>query len=490
MYILQSEEFLSSFKNVKTILIINVPNYTHINVINIKIYVFYSTISTTPLVLSGNVTFCGLKTFFSFVRVMSDVYEETEFQGPCMVPGKKKKKKSRKDPQDQAPFKTKRSCKKTKRKNSDPLGNKKEKKKDKKKKKRKISTAPDSELMITEITQHSRADPTMIHKTQSLSRHQDPEPKPKQKKKVAFDLSPGFIRVKRPTFVWSTPRPKESAALEEEPVGNVATLTQESSEDVNSQDLFITQKTFRAPSPEASSGETIAAPAPTQRQVKKEKWELEASAAALYGGRPPWSQTTERFTDDETRIKKMRCGSKDGGNGSWRKEELRGTSSERPCVHAQPDRQVNTSTQTENFFTVRFSSHLSFISHPSEGSTPSVDLQPLDLSLPQRARRDPVTAATKPGPNKANGWKHPDRESRQAGCVAKTSPGCLCSESGPRSADATASSGEEQPGRTKVDLTQVRRQGSGPSLQCVYTTLITINTSDTHPLGSVGDDCH
>lgn len=419
--------------------------------------------------------------------------EETDFQGSPTVLGKRKRKKNlRKVHQEEVTWKKDDICKKKKKKGSkckDMPGTKKEKKKDKKKKKRKISIGPDSDLVF------AQPDPAAVYRTQSLRQCQDQEPKPKRKKKVAFDLSPGNIRIKRPQFALLTAQPKESAAFENKTSENNSPCN---SEDVNSQDLFITQKTYRVMSPEPCSGDTIAA-TPTQmlaqQSTRNEKREPEGSARGWYGRQRPWkSPTTEPFpegTQEEGKtIKTKEESSKNGESCSQVKAKLRGNSSEYKFVRARPlvdhfpteatvvnapeswtsSQQVSTSTQTENFFTIELSSYLRFTHNVS---VCSVELDPLDLSLPQRARKDPGMSLL--GDRiKGNGSKSPDMKSRgsfkmkevkkepSVGCVAETNPSC-CSESGCKSADSTASSGEEQPSRTKLDLTQVGRLGTRPT---------------------------
>ncbi|XP_034082976.1 uncharacterized protein LOC117553240 [Gymnodraco acuticeps] len=89
--------------------------------------------------------------------------------------------------------------------------------------------------------------------------------KTKRKKNVAFDLTPGNIPVKHPKWFFSSEqRPIKSILTEPEAVrdsGSCAQLTvtqayDSQCEDMNSQDLFITQKTFRTSPSESSSGET------------------------------------------------------------------------------------------------------------------------------------------------------------------------------------------------------------------------------------------
>lgn len=420
--------------------------------------------------------------------------EETDFQGSCVVLGKRKpKKNSRKEHWDEATLKKDASRKKKKRKNStckDTLGRKKEKKKDKKKKKRKISIDSESDVIIAQVS-HAQADPTMIYKTPNLCRHGAQEAKPKRKKKVVFDLSPGYIRVKRPLFV-SSSQPKKGPAFQNKTMQDMASLTQDNnspcnSEDINSQDLFITQKTFRVLSPEPCSGATFtattSAQVPMQQSVKNEKCELEDSTTHLYGQQHPWkSQMTERFAEEKMRIKKTRCNYLNGETCSQVKVELQAGLSEYECVaqvnHSPAEatvlnaseswtssQQISASTQTENFFTSELSSYLSFIRKASWRST---DLKPLDLSLPQKARKDPRMTPTKsllPGQSEGNGCKNPELESRYPLKIKEVKKDplaeanlSLCSDSGQKSADTTASSGEEQPSRAKLDLTQVRLQ--------------------------------
>lgn len=427
-----------------------------------------------------------------------DDCEEADFHGSCVALGKgKPKKNSGKARQDQVTLKKDASQKKKKRKDStckDTLGRKKEKKKDKKKK-RKISTDRKSDVM-TQL-KHAQVDPAMIYTTPSLYRRWDQDEKPKRKKKVAFDLSSSYIRVKRPQFA-SSSRPKDGVA-HNKTMEDLARSTQENnspcnSEDINSQDLFITQKTFRALSPEGSSGDactaTTSAHVPMQQSIKKEKCEPVVSTTCLYGQRQPWkSQLTECSTEEKTRMKKTGCSYRNGGNCSQVKVELQAGLSKPERISAQPpvnrssaeatvvtaseswasSQQISAFTQTENFFTSELTSYLSFV---RKVSARSADLKPLDLSLPQKARKDPRTTAAislLSSQTGGNGCENPEVESRcslkgkegkkdlSVGCVVKANPS-LCSESGQKSADTTASSGEEQPSRAKLDLTQVKLQ--------------------------------
>lgn len=398
-----------------------------------------------------------------------------------MVLGKRKQAKTSRKEQDQDTLTKDANRKKRKKKEKDTLGRKKEKKKDKKKKKKKTSVASD---VITQVS-HAQADPTMIYKTLSLCRQPDQEDKTKRKKKVVFDLSPGNIRVQRPHF-FSASRPKKDAAFEYKTAEDMARLREDNnspghSEDINSQDLFITQKTFRALSPEPSSGETCSATtsAPVRRQqiVKSENCEQEIPTTCLYGGQHLWkSHMTECFTEEKMRMKKTCCSYGNGESCSQVKVELQAVLSECESIHAQPQvnrslaqatvvnaspsrtfsQRISASTQTDNFFTCELSPYLSFVHKTRERLS---DLKPLDLSLPRKARKeDEGNRCKNPEPESGCSLKmKEDQKDPSAGGMAEANLS-FGSDSGQKSAESKDSSEEEQPSRTKLDLTQVRVQ--------------------------------
>lgn len=400
-----------------------------------------------------------------------------------MVLGKRKQPKTSRKNRDQDTLTKDANRKKRKKKEKDTLGRKKEKKKDKKKKKKKPSVVSDSDV-ITQVS-HAQADPTMIYKTPSLCRQPDQEVKTKRKKKVMFDLSPGNIRVQRPHF-FSASRPKNDTAFEYKTTEDMARLREDNnspghSEDINSQDLFITQKTFRVLSPEPSSGETCSAttsaPARMQQIVKSENCEQESPTTCLYGGQHLWkSHMTECFTEEKMRMKKTCCGYENGESCSQVKVELRTVLSECESIDAQPQvnrslaqptvvnaspsrtfgQRISASTQTENFFTCELSSYLSFVHKASERLS---DLKPLDLSLPRKARKeDEGNRCKNPEPESGCSLKmKEDQKDPSAGGLAEANLS-FGSDSGQKSAESKDSSGEEQPGRTRLDLTQVRVQ--------------------------------
>ncbi|KAM6927164.1 uncharacterized protein PEZ65_010549 [Lycodopsis pacificus] len=139
----------------------------------------------------------------------------------------------------------------------------------------------------------------------------------------------------------------------------------------------------------------------------------------------------------------------------------------------------STFTQTENFFTTQLSSYLNFC-QKTRVTVHLEDLQPVDLSLPQRARNDlgtclSVKTFSLPGELKGRNPKepdlHPSGSSHMKDAAVKEEPSdhhpwpgstqgkrgtslSPQSDSQPKSADLTTSSEDEPPWR--LDLTQVR----------------------------------
>lgn len=397
---------------------------------------------------------------------MSDCEETDFFWDSWIWPGKRKRKKdSRKGCKNDITMKTDETPKKKKKKNSkfkEVMTRRKAKKKDKKKKKNRLA------LELNDIfMQASSAQANPVVKPETSNAHRNDRLKPdqltqdcktKRKKKVAFDLSPGYICVKRPKFVSSSPQcPKEIILFENEAVqdsescsqvtvtGHSQRPTQDNdsqytSEDINSQDLFITQKTFRASSPEPSSGEasdkafTAASQLFTQQgmlhtSVAQRKQHLEGSYSCPGDSHvhQHLKKTNEHakkpktvlLTEDEEGVNKKHK-QKNGKISLQTQMELNANLSEekktlspvpiKPSVNhflAEPivvtpspvakskkhsytssqQSMTSTSTQTENFFTNELSSYLNFC-QKRRVSAHLEDLKPLDLSLSQRARKD------------------------------------------------------------------------------------------------------
>ncbi|KAM9753512.1 uncharacterized protein ACNS7B_006780 isoform 1-T2 [Menidia menidia] len=178
----------------------------------------------------------------------------------------------------------------------------------------------------------------------------------KRKKTVAFGLPYDCVRVKRPKFVGESQVVVRPPTPDQDSPGT--------SEDLNSQDLFITQKTFRASPVQPSSGEA--------RQVTfKESVSQERKCPG--GAR---SSLSSPFLDHLDVVKPTQ----DEGPGPH-------LSARRPLVHPQPPlfpRTRTSSTQTENFFTAELCSYLSFC-REARARLALQDLKPLDMSLPRRS---------------------------------------------------------------------------------------------------------
>ncbi|XP_068579702.1 uncharacterized protein [Cebidichthys violaceus] len=432
---------------------------------------------------------------------MSDCEETDVFwESWSWTPGKGKKKKDPK--KDKKCLKCKNNMtvktdetiqKKKKKKNpkfKDAMEGRKERKKAKKKDRRPLE--PDDTLIHT---QAAVKPPTLNkHSVDKLKPDHDYKKKSRSKKKVAFDLSPDVSSVKPPRCA-SSPQhsPKKSVPSETAAVGagertghSHANESQCTSEDVNSQDLFITQKTFRAspsqPSSDESSGKALCTSPPvfTPRDklhtsmARKEQHRRGSYTCPqdLHQRHPTTCRREEHvqkpktlqvlLTDEEEEEEEEQL-SKAHQKWKWLKANI---TEERKVSHTHPAPSVSaylseqspslskrhsrssvstgsTSTQTENFFTTQLSSYLSFC-QKTRVTVHLEDLQPVDLSLPQRARKE------QEDPSGHHPWS--------GGTGGKRGPALSPqSESEPKSADLTTSSEDEPPCRSgRLDLTQVR----------------------------------
>ncbi|XP_026220365.1 uncharacterized protein LOC113165215 [Anabas testudineus] len=330
----------------------------------------------------------------------------------------------------------------------------KEKKKEKKKKR--LSLGLDESVVFTQgysgssyLTEKSK--PEASHPP-SLSLLSQDSKKTKRKKKVAFDLSPGYIRVKRPKFVSSSPveniLPENEAVTDTDSCSQLIKAQQAhshndsqcTSDDINSQDLFITQKTFRTLTYEPSSGETsdnVVGATPQQTITQQEMVQHlsvrqiqhdEESKTDLQDPRvhphhekakehllkPKAAQIVLKEEEDEFDTVQQNPKRQTELNKTLTEEKrVCGAVQVKPRVFSHylddpsmcqqsPSCLLNTdrpslppqmstasiSTQTENFFTAELSSYISFC-HKSGASVSFETLKPLDLSLPLRARKDP-----------------------------------------------------------------------------------------------------
>lgn len=344
---------------------------------------------------------------------------------------------------------------------------------------------------------------------------QDSKKKCKRKKKVVFDVSPRYIRVKRPKFASSST--KEEAAVkgaescsQDAATGNSQSCDQESqgtSDNINSQDLFITQKTFRTSLSEPSSGEVndgalmLSPQLRTQQgecqQLKQfheesEKWPHDSQPHQLFVQPNPEEPEEGKGHHKIHEQRKKSLLKQENTNLSGEQRVSRSVRLKLSEVHPfleepiivnssldlgerspsclphinkslLPARStVSSSTQTENFFTTELSSYLSFC----RKSRPAVcfdDVKPLDLSLPHRVRKDHSSCLSVMEVNReGEGGMGPSgsslvKENQVLLGRGETTPSPQLSESDQKSADTTTSSEDsEQPCRAgKLDPIQV-----------------------------------
>ncbi|XP_078804311.1 uncharacterized protein LOC110013427 isoform X2 [Oryzias latipes] len=289
--------------------------------------------------------------------------QQREVKKECV--GKKreqKRKKSSKVQADESSKKTKKECK-FKEGLMERKDKKKERRKEKKKKrKKKLEREEHQTSASSNLQQKEKLSPEYLTPdfTEKIIR----------RKKVQFGSFPPYIQVKRPTF--SSSSSKEAAAVRDssqscpQVTGLIQAQVQDNdsqcpSEDINSQDLFITQKTFRTPPPELSSSET------SDRAVTAFPLEL----------RQPHSKSNNNHSEDlkEFRPKAVH---------PYLDQPFVVTSSPY-AASGQRCSLTASSTQTENFFTSELCSFFSFCQR-SRAAEDYNSLKPLDLSLPQRAR--------------------------------------------------------------------------------------------------------
>lgn len=484
-------------------------------------------------------------------RAMSDC-EETDFFGELwMSPGKRKRKRkkdSKKSSKKDQTMKTGDTPRKKKKKNVQFKGvMEKRKAKEKDKKKNKNSTALElGDSLASTQALGAQVDLTLKPQTSNAHSHDrlrpnhlTPDCKTKRKKRVAFDLSPGYIRVKRPKFASSSLHcPKESIVLENEVVGHndspsKVPLTgpsqgptqddsQCNSEDMNSQDLFITQKTFRALSPEPSSGEAsdqviTASPQVFTQQgllhtaITQRKQHLERSGSCPH--RAHVYQHLRKADKHATKPKPIHPAEEEGLNkrhhtqrngkvslqtqaeinaslAEMRKapsaayRKLAGPVVETQCHASSQQSTRSTSTQTENFFTTELSCFLNFI-HKHRASSHLEHFKPLDLSLPRRNRKglgtcSPMKISKLSG--QIEGDKKPKSSSLHPSCSTDTEDVQVKKETPENKSETLSPESEWEPKSTssednephcrsgKLDLTQVRQTSCSHTGLCIQQT--------------------
>ncbi|XP_071344433.1 uncharacterized protein [Trachinotus anak] len=424
------------------------------------------------------------------LRLMSDCEERDFICKSWMSPLKTKRKKNfHKDKncvkhKNIITMKTEERIQKKKKKKkskfTEAMEGRKEKRKEKKGKKNKLSVGSDESFILTQgysgascpfaKSKTKSSHPCSSEKLKPDDLTQDPK-KTKRKKKVVWDLSPGYIRVKRPKFASSSPRENilsdKEAVRDGESCSEVTVTSQPhdsdsqcTGDDINSQDLFITQKTFRASPSEPSSGEasdksvfTTPQPVtPRERRLHSSGVQIKQHEESnIHLQQSHFYQQPKKAKDHLERPKTVRIVPIEDEEGlhlaqqNPKKETLSfqrqmdlntnlteegkvsgprhvkpsvvnpyldepvvvnpsphvAKSKKRSCSSGQQSPSRNTgepfllpriskasiSTQTENFFTTELSSYLNFC-QKSGVAVCFESLKPLDLSLPERARKD------------------------------------------------------------------------------------------------------
>ncbi|KAG7454043.1 hypothetical protein JOB18_047570 [Solea senegalensis] len=250
--------------------------------------------------------------------------------------------------------------------------------------------------------------------------------KKKKKKKVVFDLSAGHVPIKRPTFVSSSP-------------GSSRGQAQVSDDDVNSQDLFITQKIFRQPITELHSPEG---------QERSRTCLQDEDQSPVFTLQKTESLSFQRFTESKlTRVRRPDPLAASSTPPDVTDSQTQCCPSKRRSGGPSPLRHVT--TQTENLFTPRLSSYLLFCQ--TRGAVQKVT--PLDLSLPTRTRNHLGLDLSLPTRTRNHLDQRP--ASLPWSQVKAESSGDPRKD---KSVDATASSEDGDPpcDTGRLDLTQVR----------------------------------
>ncbi|XP_039989414.1 uncharacterized protein LOC120793409 [Xiphias gladius] len=452
---------------------------------------------------------------------MSDCEERDFFCGSWILLGKtKRKNNSQKNkrcvkPKNNITMKIDESFKK-KKKNSE-FKRAMEGRKERKQKKTNLTVALDDSFIFThdysgasEPIAKSKPELSHLCCTEKLKPDhltQDSKKEIKRKKRVVFDLSQGYIHVKRPKFVSSS---KENILSEKEAVRDgkscsQVTVTghsqsqqhnndsQSTSDDINSQDLFITQKMFGVLPSEPSSGEAVdkAVIRKPQPIIKSENG-LHSSRVQIkhhegsntylqdshfhphpkkvkeHSQRPRAVQIV--LTEEEERLHLAQQNPKketfsfqrqmEKNTNVMEEKKVTGPVHVKPSVvnpyldypivenpnldvakskkHTYTSRQqspschLNTdepsllhqmskasiSTQTENFFTTELSSYHNFC-QKSGVTVCSENLKPLDLSLPQRARKERGRCEVKDDEEKCSDQKPSSLPDKMKGNVHK-----------------------------------------------------------------------
>ncbi|XP_035980649.1 uncharacterized protein LOC105929608 [Fundulus heteroclitus] len=401
-----------------------------------------------------------------------------------------KHKKSRPKETDEGAQKKKKNSKfqevMTEKKKEKKKGKDKDKKKEKKKKKNKLALNLDGDLAFAENGKLNSFPETSAKEA-------------KRKKMVAFAPLPSHAHV----FASSTSEERKAPGEDESrsqwgarsQVQPPDSDSQHNSDDVNSQDLFITQKTFRASPSDASgseAGDRALSESPrlfTQRDRGQPPTagETKTSGGASDRGRggAPQQGLREIKTEPEEEIHQFlkrssqthqaaeSKGPEHGGrrfldlplviSPTQEPDAIRRRPPYRPYT-AEPARlpaSANAATQTENFFTAELSSCLSFC-RKKRAAPLGQDDKPLDLSLPRRAREGLCVSVKKPEEEAAECREQTAPQAKRAAIKEEPSGHVETTPSPPSEADTkstnttTSSEDDHHCHAGKRDLTQVR----------------------------------
>ncbi|XP_028307174.1 uncharacterized protein LOC114465966 [Gouania willdenowi] len=343
---------------------------------------------------------------------MSDVDYSSYFLESWTSPESRKRKKGlKKRKKDKNSLKNQDVCqKKKKKKNVENKESKEVSQRKKKKKKRPILELNDGaggqieywpKAKSAEIQKHQSKEANLDHLTQDSTK------KGKRKLKVAFNLPTACAKHSKE----STPEASQAAHDYQQDYSPC------NSDDLNSQDLFITQKMFRPSPPESSSGEASEkglTASPQQCEDTQENNEVAKTPPCVSPNRSKSLHKCVQATGKKLTLlskRQFKCSltkarkpsrpqhvkpqvtnvflsepivvnsSPDVANNN------KSTSIQCPSLHANAPQLATTWTQTENFFTTELSSYLS-ICQKTKSTSSLEELRPLDLSLPHRERKN------------------------------------------------------------------------------------------------------
>lgn len=430
---------------------------------------------------------------FLFGRPMRD-FDDVDFlmESWNLTEKRKRKKGSKKDKKGlklkknvnmktQECIQKKKKKKKTKFKEA--MDDRKEKKKEKKK--NKVASDLQDSVMFTQKPKASK--PPLNQRLDHVM--PDSMKSTKRKKKVMLDSLPRSIHVKRLRFVSLTPRGEEDPVTVSDSCSQVTAGhdngSQCTSDDINSQDLFITQKIFRSSASQPSSEDAKAfAVSPLMQKDKGQIYVAEIEQfyddKCLQDSRQTKTERRKKIsfqtemesqsTLPEKKGSSPECVGPSEVNAYLDKPVVvnvgeKNTSLQRPPHTELPPSTVSTWTQTENFFTTELSSYLHFCKE-IRATVRFQDVKPLDLSLKQTGKTlEEKIAEDQKGEMKVDRDMNPSdlsqvkevKKGHSSRADSTPSPQSECEH---KSANTTNSSEDNELScrTSKLDMTQVRTE--------------------------------